>query len=579
MRDEEFKIYDPFRRQRKKRTGVANDFTKMYQDHVDKPMVAKIVEAARRTDRRNGEWDEDRIEERAEYMDAQLRSDAANAPRGDTPFAPRDIAAKYGIDLAELGRGENKRPALWWAPRGSEERQYQEANNALGQKDYEGLMAIPERRTVPRESDIEAGGLGPGSGGGLFPTEPEKGLPEHNLIPMPRVIRDLRDLGIELPLPGGTWDPHKDERHYPHPMPIRTPGDDSTEEPPADDKIIYRPGVEPRRGQPRDGSGNNPVSGDPVFEHPGLGRMYPFPQPIRHPNEGAIAEFPMIDPGFGQIPVPDLQQLIDQISAAMENNQITAEAAGALITAVETYKPAVQDMGALASAKDAAFTGDGSNQFAVQSTDLRAGTTALQQDPGSPLQPDEDGEEGESRGDLHATIAGRQGNHRSPHGTDPNSPPDYDLKDWPGEPWDDSRAAFFKDGKKRKLSSRWGWRYRPNNPKDFHAGIDIAAGAGSEVSSIDGGVVVCPDRDADDKKKKLCRGDAVVIYDKERGVFYTYLHIVPGANINAGDTIEPGMKVGEVAGDGPPHLHYARHISATPNLRNRTDENSIDPLP
>jgi hypothetical protein len=40
MKDEEFKIYDPFRRQRKKRTGVANDFVKIYQEHVDMPMVA-----------------------------------------------------------------------------------------------------------------------------------------------------------------------------------------------------------------------------------------------------------------------------------------------------------------------------------------------------------------------------------------------------------------------------------------------------------------------------------------------------------------------------------------------------------
>jgi hypothetical protein len=40
MRDKEFKSYDPFRRQRKKRTGVANDFVKIYQEHVDMPMVA-----------------------------------------------------------------------------------------------------------------------------------------------------------------------------------------------------------------------------------------------------------------------------------------------------------------------------------------------------------------------------------------------------------------------------------------------------------------------------------------------------------------------------------------------------------
>jgi hypothetical protein len=131
MKDHTFKIYDPFARQRKKRTGVAGDFTSIYQEHVDKPMVASIVEARRRTDRKNGEWDEMRIEERAEYMDAQIRADAANAPRGKTPFTPRDFAAKYAIDLAELSRPDNKRHSLQRAIQGSEERQYQNANDAL----------------------------------------------------------------------------------------------------------------------------------------------------------------------------------------------------------------------------------------------------------------------------------------------------------------------------------------------------------------------------------------------------------------------------------------------------------------
>ena len=185
MRDKEFKSYDPFRRQRKKRTGVKLDFTKMYQEHVDKSMIAKIVEAGRRTDRRGGDLDEERIEERAEYMDAHARADAANAPRDNTPFAPRDFAAKYSIDLKQLASNEHKRQPLWWAPLGSEERQYQQANEDLGEKDYEDLMAIPERRTVPRDSaigqpgdEILIGDLGPGSGGGLNPKEPVKGLSE-----------------------------------------------------------------------------------------------------------------------------------------------------------------------------------------------------------------------------------------------------------------------------------------------------------------------------------------------------------------------------------------------------------------
>ena len=277
MRDKEFKSYDPFRRQRKKRTGVKLDFTKMYQEHVDKSMIAKIVEAGRRTDRRGGDLDEERIEERAEHMDAQARA--------DTPFAPRDFAAKYAIDLAELGRAENKRNPFVWAPHGSEERQYQEANDALGQKDYEDLMAIPGRRIVLREIDrgigqpgeeINIDDLGPGSGGGLFPKEPVKEPPEHNVIPMPRVIDDLSDLGLKLP----------------YPMPRKDPGADAAKELLEGGAVIYRPGVEPRRDQPSDGSGNIPVSSDRVFEHPELGRMYPITR-TRAPSLSRLNSAPL----------------------------------------------------------------------------------------------------------------------------------------------------------------------------------------------------------------------------------------------------------------------------------------------
>ena len=122
-------------------------------------------------------------------------------------------------------------------------------------------MAIPERRTVPREIDrgigqsgdeINIGDLGPGSGGGLFPKEPVKAPPERNLIPMPRVIDDLSDIGLKLPFP----------------MPRKDPGAGAVKELLEGGAIIYRPGVEPWRDQPSDGSGNIPVSSDRVFELP-----------------------------------------------------------------------------------------------------------------------------------------------------------------------------------------------------------------------------------------------------------------------------------------------------------------------
>jgi murein DD-endopeptidase MepM/ murein hydrolase activator NlpD len=581
MRDEEFKIYDPSRRQRKKRTGVANDFVKIYQEHVDMPMVAKIVEAGRRTDRKNGEWDEERIEKRAEYMDAQARADAANAPRGNTAFAPRDFAAKYSIDLKQLASNKHKRQPLWWAPLGSEERQYQQANEDLSQKDYEDLMAIPERRTVPRDSaigqpgeEINIGDLGPGSGGGLFPKEPVKRLPDGWMphpIPVP-ITGPGGDRKVP-PLPRVIRGPGDIEKLLPHPFPRQEPGKGPVKERPFEDGIIYRPGVEPRRDQPADGSGNNPVSGGPVFDVPGLGTAYPFPGYVTDPGTGGAKPHEFAP---GPTPVSNMQDLIDQIAAAMANNQITGEAAQALIATIGTHNPAVQNMGALAGVNVEAFAGDGSNQFAVQNTNPRAGTdNALRPagpDTGSVLQLDDVNEESDSRGDLRATLAGQRGSsHHSPHGTKWNKPPDHDIEGWDGEPWDDSRAGFFKDGVKRKLSSRWGWRYlSEGDPKDFHGGIDIAAGKGSEVSSIDGGRVAC-NNDPDD-----CPGALVII---NNGVFYTYLHIDPGTNFKIGDRINPGDSIGTIADYKPPHLHYARHKAGDGDLKNRIDENSIDPLP
>ena len=64
MRHHEFNINDPFQRQRRKRSGINNDLAKIYQQDVDKPMIARIVEAARRPRRQQGEIAEVRIEEK-----------------------------------------------------------------------------------------------------------------------------------------------------------------------------------------------------------------------------------------------------------------------------------------------------------------------------------------------------------------------------------------------------------------------------------------------------------------------------------------------------------------------------------
>ncbi len=168
--NEDFKPYDPFRRQRKKRTGFSNDPIKLYQQDVDQPMIAKIVEAARRTERGAGELDDVRVEERAEWIDDRARSAASKALYRNIPFAPRDFAAEHRIDLAELSKDDNKRHPFDWALKGSEERDYRQANNAFGPRDYLDLMAIPEQRKVARAA-TSGSTFGQLQGGGETPNK------------------------------------------------------------------------------------------------------------------------------------------------------------------------------------------------------------------------------------------------------------------------------------------------------------------------------------------------------------------------------------------------------------------------
>jgi murein DD-endopeptidase MepM/ murein hydrolase activator NlpD len=560
MSGDEFSIYDPFARQRKKRTGSASDFDILYQQDIDKPMIARIVEAARRTERGRDNFDEVGVEAWAERIDDQARADATNATYGDKPFAPRDFAAKRGIDLAELGRKKNKRHPFQWALHGTEERDYQQANDAFGQRDYEDLMAIPERRKVPRGTDIESGFGQPPADiivGDLGPGGPVRKLPED---------------GITRPFPMPTIEPPEDVWRQIQPMPIDDPPTDGGEQPPeGGHDVAPLPGRMRFPVQPVEDPGMEPIPGGPTFEHPDFGRGYPILRPVTEPRDAAEEEPPEIDPGFGQA---ERALLIDQLIGAIETGQISIDAVQALVKADQANKFAVQPMDPFASAEEEAFTGDGLNQFTAIDTDPRAGPAALRPDPpkpSSPLQPEDDNEETDRGGDLYKTVAGPRGYHESPYGTDYDKKPDYDLEGWDGEAWDDRRAGFFKDGVKRKLSSRWGWRYLDEeNPKDFHGGIDIAAVKGTEVSSIDGGRVACNNHPDD------CPGALVII---NNGVFFTYLHIDPGKNFKKGDRINPGDSIGTIAAYNPPHLHYARHKAGDGNLKNRIDENSIDPLP
>jgi len=94
-----FKGYSPFDKLRKKRTGYSFDAVNFYSRDIDLPAIAGVVEAARRTYRKAGETNEDRIEEAVERVDAMARADASNEFYGGPKFNAARFAKQHNIDM------------------------------------------------------------------------------------------------------------------------------------------------------------------------------------------------------------------------------------------------------------------------------------------------------------------------------------------------------------------------------------------------------------------------------------------------------------------------------------------------
>jgi len=91
--------YGPFDKLRKKRTGSIYDATTRYGGKIDLPAIAGVVEAGRRTQRKAGETNEDRIEEAAERLDARARAVAGNEGYGGPKFNAATFAKENNIDM------------------------------------------------------------------------------------------------------------------------------------------------------------------------------------------------------------------------------------------------------------------------------------------------------------------------------------------------------------------------------------------------------------------------------------------------------------------------------------------------
>ena len=100
----------PFDKLRKKRTGSSFDAVDFHGRNIDLPAIAGVVESARRSYRKAGETNEDKIEEAAERVDATARADAANEFYGGPKFNAERFAKEHKIDMKLRYDPEYDRP-------------------------------------------------------------------------------------------------------------------------------------------------------------------------------------------------------------------------------------------------------------------------------------------------------------------------------------------------------------------------------------------------------------------------------------------------------------------------------------
>jgi hypothetical protein len=145
----------------------------------------------------------------------------------------------------------------------------------------------------------------------------------------------------------------------------------------------------------------------------------------------------------------------------------------------------------------------------------------------------------------------------------PEKPPEYQP-----EPWD-NKCPVLQNPAGVMQSSDYGWR-TINGQTDFHGGIDIAVGAGTEILSISTAYIV----------KIISNGakgeTGVIVRENDRLV--TYWHIIPHADLKENSIVLPGQLMGTVSPHTPAiHFHFATHQPPDLNWELRSDANSKYP--
>ncbi|OPW97677.1 M23 family metallopeptidase [Citrobacter sp. A316] len=157
----------------------------------------------------------------------------------------------------------------------------------------------------------------------------------------------------------------------------------------------------------------------------------------------------------------------------------------------------------------------------------------------------------------------------NPGNVPPVNPPNYESSPWR------NRLPLFTDSSLGTQTSDYGWRTIDGTPK-FHAGIDIAAPASSNVQSNIEGTVAWINQSGSAEEPQS-RG--VIIRDNNN-ITYTFWHVTPSATLKVGDSISKGDRIGGLYDWGTrTHLHYAEHAPPEGKWEQRNNSNSRDPLP